>query len=457
MISWILVFGWIECTIVLLGAIVFIITSIVEKKWRAVRFAVLLFTPLLMLFTAVLLGDFPVRMWIILGLLIIGIAAALLLTLPIGPNLRIRILDKQDQADERDAVFHRFYLLEPGMSEYEAYYRSHPKKLANDERIRAMPNLGYPGSKTYHPMTSLFQIAIFDVIERITRDVEWEPDPVESSLVQASMEDFTCRIKGFTRYLGADLVGTTKLNPAYVYSHNGRSQGKWGEPVSLNHTHAIAIGMEMCYDMIRHTPDNISMTETAYQYFEAAKVAMLVARYINRLGYEARAHVDMNYRVMCVPIAVDAGLGELGRLGLLITPEFGARLRLSVVTTNLPLTQDKPIVFGVQDFCDFCRKCATNCPSGSIESGVKGVYRGVEKWKVEQDSCYKYWRTLGSDCSVCIKVCPYSHPDTILHNLVRWAVRRNKLARRLALLGDDLFYGRCPKMQFPLPDWHART
>lgn len=457
MIYWILILGWIWFSVAVLGSIAFIVTSIHERKWRAVRVAVLLFAPVLGLFVILLLQDFPAQQWIVLGLFALSTAGVLILTLPLGSNPRLNIPGTQKKIDERDALFHRFYRIEPGTPEYESYYRQHPEKLEFDDKVRALPQLGLPGSKTYHPLASIFQKTTFEVIRQTTREIDWEPAPLETAPIQAPPEEFSSRIKGFARYVGADLVCTTKLNPAYVYSHIGRSPGKWGAPITLNHTHAIAIGVEMDYSMIRHAPDIASTTETAYQYLEAAKIAMLVARYINRLGYEARAHIDANYRVMCVPIAVDAGLGELGRLGLLITPEFGPRLRLSIVTTDLPLNPDEPITFGVQDFCNFCKKCATNCPSGSIPSGDKSTYNGVEKWQIEQESCYRFWRMNGSDCSICIKVCPYSHPKTPFHESVRWAIRRNKLARRLALFGDDLFYGRRPKTRFPLPDWHDTT
>jgi reductive dehalogenase len=240
-----------------------------------------------------------------------------------------------------------------------------------------------------------------------------------------------------------------------VYSHIGRSPGEWGTPIELNHTHALAIAAEMDLDMVRHAPDSATTTETAFKYFEVARIAMMVARYINMLGYEARAHVDGNYRVLCVPIAADAGLGELGRLGLLMTPQFGPRIRLSVVTTNMPLTQDKPVTFGVQHFCRFCRKCAACCPSAAIDSGGKEIHNGVEKWQSDQERCYRFWRHQGTDCAVCMQVCPYSHPDSFLHNLVRRVIRRNALARRIALSADDLFYGRRPKARTALPPWHA--
>ena len=183
----------------------------------------------------------------------------------------------------------------------------------------------------------------------------------------------------------------------------------------------------------------------------------MVARYINLLGYEARAHVDGNYKVMCPPIAVDAGLGEIGRMGLLISPKYGPRIRLAVVTTDLPLTHDEPIHFGVQHFCEICKKCATCCPSQSVDTGAKRNILGAEKWQTDRDSCYEFWRQRSSDCAICMRVCPYSHPPTLMHNIVRWGISRNKFARRLALWGDDLFYGRKPLQSHPLPEWHKKS
>jgi epoxyqueuosine reductase QueG len=158
---------------------------------------------------------------------------------------------------------------------------------------------------------------------------------------------------------------------------------------------------------------------------------------------------------MCVPIAADAGLGELGRLGLLITPEYGPRVRLSIVTTNMPLAEDPSVTLGVQEFCSICRKCAIHCPSGSVDGGEKAVRGGVEKWQTARDACYRFWRQRGSDCAICVRVCPYSNPSSPVHSMVRWAIRRNPLARRLALWGDDLLYGARRKPPRPLPDWHA--
>jgi hypothetical protein len=51
-----------------------------------------------------------------------------------------------------------------------------------------------------------------------------------------------------------------------------------------------------------------------------------------------------------------------------------------------------------------------------------------------------------------MSVCPYSHPDNLLHNLVRSGLKRSALFREAALKLDDFVYGRVPA---PLenPDW----
>jgi epoxyqueuosine reductase QueG len=144
---------------------------------------------------------------------------------------------------------------------------------------------------------------------------------------------------------------------------------------------------------------------------------------------------------MLPPVAQDAGLGELGRLGYLITPDLGPRVRLGAVTTDLPLIPDRPGAFGVQDFCAECRKCAVNCPSNAIPHGEKVDVRGTLKWQLEIERCYHYWRLAGTDCGLCMKVCPYSHPASFVHNLVRTGIERSHFARKISLWGDDLFYG----------------
>ena len=453
MTTLIVVAGWIELASLALGTVAFIVTSILERRWRAILILGAVLIPSLLAFAAILLYDFPAQIPLILAAIAAGMAALFMMFVPVGRITRMRSVHLPVPVDERDAIFSRFHRLVPGSDEFEEYYRRRPEKLEGDNDIRRLPFMAAPGSRVYHPLASPFTWAAFDVVEKTAHNIEWSPEPLENKCAEASAEEFTRRIKGFAHYLGAAMVGTTSLNPAYVYTHIGRSPGVWGEPISLDHTNAIAIAVEMDHEMLRHAPQGPAITESAAKYLRVAEIAMTLARYINRLGYRARAHIDGNYRVMCVPIAVDAGLGELGRIGYLITPRLGPRVRLAVVTTDLPLTQDERIYFGVQDFCEACKKCASNCPSAAIPSEGKTNCRGVEKWVLNTEACYKFWRTCGTDCAICMKVCPYSHPDTFFHNFMRWVLSRNGLVRRYGITVDDLIYGRRPKISFPMPAW----
>ena len=144
-------------------------------------------------------------------------------------------------------------------------------------------------------------------------------------------------------------------------------------------------------------------------------------------------------------MARDAGLGEIGRMGLLMTPGLGPRVRIGVVTTDLPLIPDqRRPEHSVLDFCTMCEKCAEVCPSQAIPRGVRSEVDGALRWQIDSETCYTYWCRIGTDCARCVSACPYSHPDTAMHGLVRLAIRNSALARRAALAADDLIYGRRP-------------
>jgi reductive dehalogenase len=250
-------------------------------------------------------------------------------------------------------------------------------------------------------------------------------------------------IKEVVTAVGACEVGVAKLNPMHVYSHVGRGPENWGEPIENTHKYAVVFTLEMDYDQVSEAPRLGITEESAFQYLRGAQISIALARYIRGLGYPARAHISgSNYQIMLPPVAHDAGLGELGRIGYLMSPNFGPRIRLGAITTDMPLVPDKPVSFGVQDFCTKCLKCAANCPSGAISDGDKTSVRNVEKWQLDIEKCIHYWRAIGTDCGLCMKVCPYSHPPTLIHNLVRQGIRRSSIARTLSVWADDLFYGR---------------
>jgi reductive dehalogenase len=159
-----------------------------------------------------------------------------------------------------------------------------------------------------------------------------------------------------------------------------------------------------------------------------------------------------NYGVLAVPVAVDAGLGELARCGYVVSKELGANFRLACVTTDLPLALDKPVDLGVQDYCEKCLKCAETCPSRAIPFGDKVEVRGIRRWKIDEVKCLLYWGSQGAACGICQVVCPWSKPRTLFHRVVAEIATRIPWSRRFLTKADDLVYGAKYKPR-PYPEW----
>ena len=141
----------------------------------------------------------------------------------------------------------------------------------------------------------------------------------------------------------------------------------------------------------------------------SAMRALDIAEHIRSLGWRAEADTNLGNapeKVMHVPLAVNAGLGTMGRHTSLITMSHGANVRLAVVLTDLPLAFDEPVDFGVETMCANCRVCRESCPSNAIYED-KQMVRGVRKWHLDFDRCMPYFNE-NNGCGVCITVCPWS-------------------------------------------------
>jgi hypothetical protein len=147
------------------------------------------------------------------------------------------------------------------------------------------------------------------------------------------------KLKGLARHLGADLVRIGPLNPAWVYSHVGRSidPERIGLTITLTHRYAISLAVAMDPAMLATGPGPATGISAFRSYIKLATISVALAHYIARLGYPARAHIQGNYQLACPPVAIDAGMGELGRNGIMITEEYGNCVKLAVVTTDMPL------------------------------------------------------------------------------------------------------------------------
>jgi len=282
------------------------------------------------------------------------------------------------------------------------------------------------------------------IADKIKRFVEAE------GRVENRPEINTLIVKKAARFLGADLAGICYAHPNLVYSHEMDLIDKQHRPLELPQgcDHAIIMAVEMDYDAGRYSPDGISGAATGLGYSRQAIVANQVAAFIRGLGY--RAIPSGNDTALSIPLAMAAGLGELGRMGLLITKKFGPRVRICKVFTDLPLIHDTYRPFGVTQFCKTCKKCAIHCPSQAIsfeDPTWKGPsisnFSGVKKWYINPEKCFLFWVKNWMDCNNCVMVCPFNKPRGHVHDLVRFSIRRFPVFNRFLVFMDDLMgYGK---------------
>lgn len=378
-----------------------------------------------------------------------------------------------ERFDERDTVFAREAYL-PGTPEEIEYHARHPELLEIDRRLARFiqEKIDNPPEVPEDPLNEAFYQTTFGSVAPLA-----QPDavdgPVDSYKVKVEPEVMSRRIKAIARRLGAYLVRIGPLNPAWVYTHRGIRpffdgyranpplftgvpegyQGlKYGDPIEIDHQYAIGMAFPQDLRLVRTGPSLLNDFETGRVYAISALAAVQLGKYIRALGYPARAHHLRNYGVLAVPVAVDAGLGEIARCGYALTKELGANFRLVCVTTDLPLAVDKPVDLGVQDYCEKCLKCADNCPPRAIPSGDRVVVRGVKRWKVDAEKCLLYWGSQGAACGICQVVCPWSKPRTLFHRFVAEIASRVPQSRRLLTKADDWVYGATYKPQ-PAPEW----
>jgi ferredoxin len=387
--------------------------------------------------------------WVLLGLVVLaGALGVALFLLPVGRVERGRDMPTR-RVDERDIMFARARLV-PGTPNFESYYVMRPENKASDDKTRSLSGLLSPRAREANPLVFAATQASFSVTEVLRDAVD---GPIVAVRAEHDAAAMTSYLKNLALYHGAHSAGITELAPYHVYSHIGRGSGEYGAPIDLGHRYALAFTVEMDRTMVGTGPAAPTVLESARQYIEAAKIAIQLANLMRSRGFKTRAHIDGNYRVIAPLVARDAGLGEIGRMGLLMTPTLGPRVRLGIVTTDMPLVPGSRggDTFMI-DFCNICQKCARACPVRAIPQDGREEIDGALRWKINADLCFRYWCVVGTDCGRCMAVCPFSHPDNWMHNGVRWAIRHSGMARRGSLWLDDVFYGREPAPT-PTPSW----
>lgn len=278
---------------------------------------------------------------------------------------------------------------------------------------------------------------------------------------QGTPESNSRTIKKFAYFAGAGATGICEMKEQWYYTHD---QGKeiiisdeFTDPeitetychIPKSMKYAIAITIPLEGSVAKFTPTRFGSASDNLGYSQMSEVTSKIAQFIRELGYKA---IPMgNEWALSIPVGIDAGLGELGRHGLLVSPEFGSNCKVCKVITDMPLAVDKPISFGVAEFCRTCKKCAEACPSKSISMDTDPSYDtacpsnnvGAKRWTINAWTCLEYWVKNGGGCYVCMRACTYSKPQSWIHDLIKATSAKTSMFNSTFAKLDDAFgYGR---------------
>ncbi len=243
-----------------------------------------------------------------------------------------------------------------------------------------------------------------DVLEYRKRHDEINQPLVDAALRTGEIEptgtpdleqDITEDIRLKARELGFGEVGFTKFDYRYAYS----SKKTW-----VKYEHAICVALEQDYLQTQTLPSLEAEFAHFGTYEIEGAIALDLADHIRSLGYHAQVHSPNDNSGAYIPMFVSAGLGQLGANGQLLSPHFGSRARLAIVTTDAPVSYDQPVDYGINKFCEICQVCVNRCPGRALLK-ERVWWRGTEKFKVIYERCRPVMARY-EGCAVCIKVCP---------------------------------------------------
>jgi len=277
----------------------------------------------------------------------------------------------------------------------------------------------------------------------------------------ASPEEMAKTVKAAARLYGAGLVGIAPMNESYVNLKQGKkdivfedaevpavTDKKLVIPRRMRWVVSIAIPMDL--DLLSRAPTSLGDAATGLGYSHSAFTVASLAEFIRGLGYQAIPSV--NDTALSVPFAVEAGIGELSRLNKLVTPEFGPAVRLCKVFTDLPMACDKPVDFGLVEFCKKCKKCAEACPSGALSFDDEPSFKtrgpwnnpGHKAWFEDSYLCFQHWQQVDNGCGICLASCPYTKAaQAWIHDVVKATASVAPAADGLFRIMDNaLGYGR---------------
>jgi ferredoxin len=204
-------------------------------------------------------------------------------------------------------------------------------------------------------------------------------------------------LRSFARSVGADEIGFCKVPQEWVF-----------KDTAIRYTQAIVLMMEMDKDRMDLAPNKDTAVMVHETYNQLGQVSNKIADWLRERGYATHAGHPLGGMALYPPMAQAAGMGWRGLNGLVITPEYGPRVRLAAVFTEI---ENLPVYVGdehawVLDFCESCKRCIRDCPPEAFYDEPIEHASGLVT-VLDNAKCFPYFAKYHG-CSVCIKVCPFN-------------------------------------------------
>lgn len=207
-----------------------------------------------------------------------------------------------------------------------------------------------------------------------------------------------CELENYAAKLGVSKIAYTKVNPDFIF-----------DTFEILYDSAMVLSMEMDREAIKSSP-SVSATREIWRTYSSLGIAVnKLAGFLRQKGFNCHPSPAIGGDICTVPVAECAGLGVVGKNGLLITPEFGPSHRIAVIfldIDNLPLKKlDENEHLWVKNFCETCNRCVKSCPGKAIFPQTVVLDDGYPQY-IEREKCAL---PFSNNCCTCIKSCPFIH------------------------------------------------
>lgn len=310
--------------------------------------------------------------------------------------------------------------------------------LSRESKYLSLRNKLREGGLGYTPLDDALQKGAGSVLRYLNIEINranrggtaWRTHVRDNCLV-LSPQEAAQAVQAAAALFGADDFGTCRLLRSRIYSHYYDPEARQSFPIHFSDEapsnadsdqslvipadmdSVLVLIVEMDFDAVGTAPALPQVAATAASYSKLAALVTSLSEFICSLGYKAIPSI--NCTGLNIPLAIDAGLGKLGRNGLLIHPRFGPRCRIAKIITNLPLPEGRPGQDYLKDYCNECGKCAVNCPAQAISYGEPSArprgnhsLEGMIKWQVDYRKCREYWIESGTNCGICVNACTFN-------------------------------------------------